>query len=106
MVSVELEVIGLEKLQERLRSYPERYEAAFAAALNDLFPRIVARIRALLPHRTGAMRRGVKVTRVHGGVAIHIPQYYRNQLTGRLKNLRLENLVSSIEIETAIARHL
>ena len=32
MVSVELEVIGLEKLQEQLRSYPDRYEAAFAAA--------------------------------------------------------------------------
>ena len=106
MVSVELSIVGLERLQEQLRSYPERYESAFASALNDLSPQIISRIRALLPHRTGAMRRGVRITRTHGGIAIIIPQYYKGQLTGRLKNLRLNNLVSEIALESAIARHL
>ena len=49
MVSVELSIVGLERLQEQLRSYPDRYEAAFGAALNDLSPQIISRIRALLP---------------------------------------------------------
>ena len=67
---------------------------------------ILSRVRAMLPHRTGKMRRGVRITRTVDGIAIHIPQYYRNQLTSRLKNLRFENLVSSVELESTIARHL
>ena len=105
-VSLEFSVVGLDALREKLEDYGDTYKHAYALALNDLSPQIIMRVRAMLPHRTGAMRRGVKITRTVDGISIHIPQYYRNQLTGRLKNLRLENLVSSLEIETAIARHL
>ena len=41
----------------------------------------LAQERAMLPSDTGAMRRGVKITRTSDGIAIHIPQYYRNQAT-------------------------
>ena len=106
MVSLEFDVVGLDALREKLEDYGDTYKTAYAAALNDLAPQIITRIRAMLPSDTGAMRRGVKITRTVDGISIHIPQYYRNQLTGRFKNLRLENLVSSVELEVAIARHL
>ena len=105
-VSLEFSVEGLDAIREKLEDAGDRYKHAYALALNDLSPQIVNRVRAMLPNRTGAMRRGVKITRTVDGIQIHIPQYFRGQLTSRLKNLRLENLVSSIEIETAIARHL
>ena len=105
-VSLEFSVEGLDALREKLEDAGDRYKHAYALALNDLSPQIINRVRAMLPVRTGKMRRGVRITRTVDGIAIAIPQYYRNQLTGRLKNLRLENLVSSIELETAIARHL
>ena len=105
-VELEFSVEGLDALRAKLENYGDRYKRAYAAALNDLSPQILMRVRAMLPHRTGVMRRGVRITRTVDGISIAIPQYYRNQLTGRLKNLRLENLVSSIELESAIAKHL
>ena len=106
MVELEFAVEGLDALRAKLENYGDAYTTAYAHALNDLAPQILARVRAMLPSDTGAMRRGVKITRTHGGIQIHIPQYYKGQLKGRLRNLKLNNLVSSLEIEAAIARHL